>query len=139
MSSRMLIAGIGNIFLGDDAFGVEVAAELSRRRLPEGMKVVDFGIRGLDLTYALLDEYRCVILVDATPRGGTPGELYVIEPDNCESDSAEVRADPLIDTHEMNPLKVLRLVRAMEERSITSCWLAANRRPSMTMKKWKAG
>ena len=78
---RILIAGIGNIFLGDDAFGVEVVQRLARRPLPEEVRVVDFGIRGLDLTYALLDGYETVILVDAAPRGGPPGTLYVLEPD----------------------------------------------------------
>jgi hydrogenase maturation protease len=66
---RILVAGVGNIFLGDDAFGVEVARRLARRELPDAVRVVDFGIRGLDLTYALLDGYEAVILVDALPRG----------------------------------------------------------------------
>jgi hydrogenase maturation protease len=78
---NVLIACVGNIFLGDDAFGVEVARRLSLRPFPEGVSVVDFGIRGIDLTYALLDPYEAVILVDAAPRGGPPGTLYVIEPD----------------------------------------------------------
>ena len=78
---RILVAGIGNIFLGDDAFGVEVVKRLAAKRLPPGVDVVDFGIRGLDLTYALLDGYDAVILVDAVPRGQTPGTLYVIEPE----------------------------------------------------------
>src|SRR5947209_3209759 len=74
-------AGVGNIFLGDDAFGVEVAQRLARRPLPAGVRVVDFGIRGLDLTYALLDPYDAVVLVDAAPRGNAPGTLYVLEPE----------------------------------------------------------
>ena len=78
---RVLVAGVGNIFLGDDAFGVEVVQRLARRPLPAEVRVVDFGIRGLDLTYALLDGYETVILVDAAPRGGPPGTLYVLEPD----------------------------------------------------------
>ncbi len=73
---RVLVAGIGNIFLGDDAFGVEVARRLAALGLPDGARVVDFGIRGLDLTYALLDGYDAVILVDAAPRGEPPGTLY---------------------------------------------------------------
>jgi hydrogenase maturation protease len=75
---RILIAGVGNIFLGDDAFGVEVVGALARQSLSASVCVVDFGIRGLDLAYALLDGYETVILVDAVPRGGEPGQVYVI-------------------------------------------------------------
>ncbi len=75
----ILIAGIGNIFLGDDAFGVEVARRLADRKLPDFVRVVDFGIRGFDLAYALQDGYEHTILVDACPRGDAPGTLYVIE------------------------------------------------------------
>ncbi len=83
MKERILIAGIGNIFLGDDAFGVEVVRRLSRsaRKLPDEVRIVDFGIRGFDLAYALMEGYEVAILVDATPRGGVPGTLYTIEPD----------------------------------------------------------
>ena len=80
-AGRVLVAGIGNVFLGDDGFGVALAGRLAERRLPAGVEVVDFGIRGMDLAYALLDGYDAVILLDATPRGGAPGTLYVIEPD----------------------------------------------------------
>src|SRR5438552_6197047 len=96
--ARLLIAGIGNVFLGDDAFGVEVAQRLARREQPEGVRVVDFGIRGLDLTYALLDGYETVILVDAAPRGGRPGTLYVLEPTGNNAPDAE-GAGPLIEGH----------------------------------------
>jgi hydrogenase maturation protease len=110
---RILIACVGNIFLGDDAFGVEVARSLSLRTLPEDVRVVDFGIRGLDLTYALLDDYEAVILVDATPRGGPPGTLYVIEPD-VNSLINEAEGDGLVvETHGMSPVKVLRAAAAM--------------------------
>src|SRR5262249_20533025 len=81
---RILVAGIGNTFLGDDGFGVEVVRRLADRPLAEGMRVVDFGIRGFDLACALLDGYDTVILVDTTRRGGRPGTLYVIEPDPDE-------------------------------------------------------
>jgi hydrogenase maturation protease len=107
---RILIAGIGNIFLGDDAFGVEVVQRLARRPLPDGVRVVDFGIRGLDLTYALLNGYEAVILVDATPRGGQPGALYVIEPDIGETSGQE---GVMIEGHNMDPVKVLRLAATM--------------------------
>lgn len=112
MQPRILIAGVGNIFLGDDAFGVEVAQRLARRPLPEGVRVVDFGIRGLDLTYALLDGYETVILVDAAPRGEPPGTLYLIEPPR-EGLPAVGGAGALIETHGMDPVKVLRLAAAM--------------------------
>jgi hydrogenase maturation protease len=107
MSKRILIAGIGNIFLADDGFGVEVVKRLAGRGLPEGVEVVDFGIRGLDLAYALQDGYEAVIFVDALPRGEEPGTVYLIEPEI--EDGGEVA----LDTHGMDPVKVLRLARAM--------------------------
>jgi hydrogenase maturation protease len=103
-----LIAGIGNIFLGDDAFGCEVLKHLGQRAWPENVRVVDFGIRGFDLAYALLEEYDLTIFVDATPRGGTPGTIYVIEPDLSELDSHDS-----VETHGMDPLKVLSMVKSM--------------------------
>jgi hydrogenase maturation protease len=103
----ILVAGIGNIFLGDDAFGCEVAQRLAQRPLPPDVKVVDFGIRGLDLAYALLDDHEMVILVDAAPRGGAPGSIYVIEPDLDESEP------DMLDAHGMNPMRVLALARSM--------------------------
>lgn len=105
---RVLIAGIGNIFQGDDAFGVEVAQRLARRPLPDGVEAVDFGTRGYDLAFAVMEPRDVTILVDAVPRGGAPGTLYVIEPDLTRLDEpADVSA------HAMNPLNVFRLVRAM--------------------------
>jgi hydrogenase maturation protease len=104
-TARILIAGIGNIFLGDDAFGVEVAKRLAVRPLPPEVRVVDFGIRGIDLTYALLDDYDRVILVDAVQRGGKPGTLYIIEP-LLENAGA-------LQTHEMAPAKALAAAKAM--------------------------
>jgi hydrogenase maturation protease len=81
MTAKILVAGVGNIFLGDDGFGVEVALSLSKRQLPESVTVKDFGIRGFDLAYALLDPWDAVIIVDALPRGEAAGTLYVVEPD----------------------------------------------------------
>ena len=77
---RILIACIGNIFLGDDAFGVEVGRALVGRSFPEGVHVVDFGIRGMDLTFALMDGCDVAIMVDAVPRGARPGTLCLLEP-----------------------------------------------------------
>ncbi|MDB5307153.1 MAG: hybD [Gemmataceae bacterium] len=110
--ARVLVAGVGNIFLGDDAFGVEVVRELAGRPLPDGVRVVDFGIRGLDLTYALLDGYEAVILVDATPRGGQPGTLYVLEVDP-PGPGEPGAADLTVEGHNLDPAKVLRLAAAM--------------------------
>lgn len=109
---HILIAGIGNIFLGDDAFGSEVARRLAQRTLPDEVRVVDFGIRGLDLVYALLDNYEVTVFVDATPRGEAPGTLYTIEPDLREFDELNEQ-DAMIEPHGMNPMKVLGMVKAM--------------------------
>jgi hydrogenase maturation protease len=111
-SPRILIAGIGNIFLGDDAFGSEVARRMSHHPLPDGVRVVDFGIRGLDLAYALLDDPDATILVDAVPRGGPPGTLYVIEPDPVTGGDPAAE-DPVIEAHAMDPVRVLRMAAAM--------------------------
>lgn len=107
---RILIVGIGNIFLGDDAFGVEVVQRLMRRQLPEEVCVVDFGIRGIDVTYALLDGYETVILVDATPRGGTPGSLYLLELDIAARADA-LDASTFLEMHRLDPMKVMRLAQ----------------------------
>lgn len=108
----ILIAGIGNIFLGDDAFGVEVVNRLASRNLPGGVRAIDFGIRGLDLAYALSDEPDVSILVDACPRGGVPGDLYLVEPELNLGERNE-SSNPAIDAHGMNPVNVLRTARAM--------------------------
>jgi hydrogenase maturation protease len=80
VSAAVLIAGVGNVFRGDDGFGVEVARRLAAERLPPGVEVEDFGVRGLHLAYRLLDPVRLVLVADLVSRGGPPGTLYVIEP-----------------------------------------------------------
>ncbi|HET6246168.1 MAG TPA: hydrogenase maturation protease [Tepidisphaeraceae bacterium] len=107
----ILIAGIGNIFLGDDAFGVEVAQRLLRRPIPAGVRVVDFGIRGIDLTYALLDGCDTAILVDAVSRGEAPGTVFLIEP-RPQDDVPVVKGIPLLEGHNLDPARVLALVRS---------------------------
>jgi hydrogenase maturation protease len=104
---KILVACVGNIFLGDDGFGVEVARALSRRQLPETVSVKDFGIRGFDLAYSLLDPWGGVMIVDALPRGEAPGTLYVIEPDRS------VAADTAINPHGMDQVRVLNLAASM--------------------------
>ena len=107
---RILIAGVGNIFLGDDGFGVEVVRQLAGRELPEGVEVVDFGIRGMDLAYALQGDYEVVIFVDATPRGEEPGTVYLIEPEIEEDEEVS------LDTHGMDPVKVIKLANTLGAR-----------------------
>jgi hydrogenase maturation protease len=109
---RILIAGIGNIFLADDGFGVEVANQLASKSFPLGVRVADFGIRGFDLAYALMEGYETTILVDAYPGEGAPGTLFVVELDLQESNSAEAQAGA-IEPHGMNPLEVLRMATNM--------------------------
>jgi hydrogenase maturation protease len=108
--ASILIAGIGNIFLGDDGFGVEVLRRLASASLPSGVRAVDFGIRSLDLTYALMDAPDVTILVDACSRGEAPGTLFVIEPDDDHAEGPESAA---LDAHAMNPMAVIRTARSM--------------------------
>jgi len=120
---RILIACIGNIFLGDDSFGVEVAQRLTglkTKRYPEGVDVVDFGIRGIDLAYTLLDDYDALVLVDAVSRGGTPGTLYLIEPDlaGIDPEKGVAAGRAAMEAHSMDPLKVLAFARTLGARPI---------------------
>ena len=108
--NRILIAGIGNIFYADDAFGCEVAQQLLRHDWPAGVRVTDFGIRSYDLAYAILDGYDVTILVDATQQGEAPGTVYLIEPDRAEIDAVE---GAVVNSHSLNPLLVLQLVRRL--------------------------
>jgi hydrogenase maturation protease len=110
--SGILIAGIGNIFLGDDGFGVEVIRRLAQRKLPTEVRVADFGIRGFDLAYALQDGYETTILVDAFPNGHEPGTVSLIELDPRDFGSAGAPQSG-VETHGMNPLNVLRMAASM--------------------------
>jgi hydrogenase maturation protease len=111
-TKKILIAGIGNIFLADDGFGVEVANRLANQKFPSGVRVADFGIRGFDLAYALVEGYETTIIVDAYPGEGQPGTLFVVEPDVKELNSAGAQQG-LIEPHAMNPLNVLRMATSM--------------------------
>jgi hydrogenase maturation protease len=103
----ILVAGIGNIFFGDDAFGSEVARKLMRCSWPDGVRVEDFGIRSFDLAYALMDGCDS-ILIDAVPRGEPPGTLYLIEPDLTNLQGGDIP-----DGHSMNPVHVLEMVKSL--------------------------
>jgi hydrogenase maturation protease len=104
-SVRTLVAGVGNIFFGDDGFGVEVAKRLSECELPEGVTVADYGISGMHLAYDLSDGYERAILIDATPRGEAPGTVYVVQPEEPAEASAA-----LFDAHGMQPDVVLSML-----------------------------
>jgi hydrogenase maturation protease len=107
MTPRILVAGVGNIFRGDDAFGVEVVRGLIRRPVPEGVRAIDFGIRGHDLAYTILDGYDVVILVDAARRDGEPGTLYTLEINPARTPA------PAAATHGVDLAETFRLVEAM--------------------------
>jgi hydrogenase maturation protease len=111
-TKKILIAGIGNIFLGDDAFGVEVANRLAAKTFPPGVRVTDFGIRGFDLAYALMEGYETTILVDAYPGEGESGSLFVVEPDLVELNQSRPQPD-MVEPHAMNPISVLRMAISM--------------------------
>ncbi len=108
--TRVLVAGIGNVFLGDDGFGVEVARQLALRPVPDGVEVVDFGIRGFDLACAVAGGCETAILVDAGPRGKTPGTLTVL-------DASEEEGEPSLEPHALDPVRVLSLSRQLGGRA----------------------
>jgi hydrogenase maturation protease len=111
--TRVLVAGVGNVFLGDDGFGVEVARRLSTLDLPDGVTVADYGIRGMHLAYDLAGAgHELTIMVDATARGGEPGTVYVIELDLPDPDETGGPA-PLLDAHGMQPDVVMGLVAVL--------------------------
>jgi hydrogenase maturation protease len=108
MTARILVAGIGNIFLGDDGFGSEV---VRRAEIPQDdprVRVIDYGVRGMHLAYDLLEEWDSLVLVDAVPSRGNPGTLHVFQAD-CESDSAAAG----LDGHSMDPAAVFASLRAL--------------------------
>jgi hydrogenase maturation protease len=128
MTGRMLIAGVGNIFLGDDGFGVEVARRLATADLPDWVTVADYGISGMHLAYDLAEGYESTILVDATPRGGEPGTVYVLELDTGAPSTAAAPAPstaaapaaaaaggavPQLDAHGMQPDVVLGMLNLL--------------------------
>jgi len=111
-SKRILIAGIGNIFLGDDGFGVEVANRLLGHSFPQGVRVADFGIRGFDLAYALMEGYESTILIDAYPTNASPGTISLLEPDLNELTTSG-GSGGFVEPHAMNPASVLRMAAGM--------------------------
>ncbi|MGH9292636.1 MAG: hydrogenase maturation protease [Acidimicrobiales bacterium] len=109
MSRHLLVAGIGNIFLGDDGFGPEVARRLESEDLGPEVRVADFGIRGVHLAYELLEGYDALVLVDAVDMGEPPGTLAVIEPEGGTL-LRTGEESPVLDAHTMSPELVLATV-----------------------------
>ena len=108
--TRVLVAGLGNVFEGDDGFGVEVAHRLAAQAWPEGVEIRDFGIRGVHLAYQLLEQYDLVIIVDAVQRGAAPGTVFVIEHGTDPDAPAPAEDAPMMDAHDLAPDGVLALV-----------------------------
>lgn len=108
MPARILVAGVGNIFLGDDGFGSEVLRDVADRlAAAESVRVVDYGIGGMHLAFDLLDEWDALVLVDAVPDRGSPGSVHVFEADHA-NDCA-----PALDAHGMDPGAVFASLRAL--------------------------
>jgi hydrogenase maturation protease len=112
MEAQILVAGVGNSWLTDDGFGGHVVRRLEQRELPSGVQVMDFGTGGLDLAYEVMRGYHGLILIDASPQGGEPGTLYVLEPDPAEID-AGIEDGEVLNPHGMDPQTVLRFVKAV--------------------------
>ncbi|BDE13323.1 MULTISPECIES: hydrogenase maturation protease [Mycobacterium] len=108
MATRILVAGIGNIFLGDDGFGSEVVRHPAMPQHGSDVRVVDYGIGGMHLAYDLLDEWDSLVLIDAIPNRGNPGALHVFQADH-DADGGAVG----LDAHSMDPQTVFASVRAL--------------------------
>jgi hydrogenase maturation protease len=117
MTGRILVAGIGNIFLGDDGFGSEVVRNADIRQDDPSVRVIDYGIRGMHLAYDLLEEWDSLVLVDAVPSRGSPGTLHVFQHDSEEDAAAPDRESGFVstgvDAHGMDPAAVFASLRAL--------------------------
>ena len=108
MTARILVAGIGNIFLGDDGFGPEVMRHVVGQPLDADVRPVDYGIRGMHLAYDLLEDWRALVLVDALPDRGAPGTLHVFE-----ADHETLSPTAGLEAHSMDPAAVFATLRAL--------------------------
>jgi hydrogenase maturation protease len=109
---QILVAGVGNAWLQDDAFGGECARRLEAQGVPPGVTVMDFGTGGLDLAYEVMRGYDALVLIDASRQGGEPGTLYVIEPELSDLEGA-IEDGEVINPHGMDPATMLRFVNAI--------------------------
>ena len=112
MKKRVMIAGVGNMFMKDDGFGGEVIRRILHKEFPEGVEIKDFGTGGLKLAYDLMKGYDALILLDASARGEQPGTLYVIEPNENEVDG-NLENGTIIDPHGSDPATVLKFVKSV--------------------------
>lgn len=112
MEKQILVAGVGNAWLGDDGFGGVVIKRLEQRKLPSGVQVMDFGSGGLDLAYEVMRGYHALLLIDISEQGGEPGTLYVLEPDPDEIEGG-IEDGEVLNPHGMDPATVLRFVKAV--------------------------
>jgi len=112
LEKQILVAGVGNAWLQDDAFGGECARRLEARGVPSGVTVMDFGTGGLDLAYEIMRGYDALVLLDASRQGGEPGTLYVLEP-SMEELAGPIEDGDVINPHGMDPQTVLRFVAAI--------------------------
>jgi hydrogenase maturation protease len=108
----ILVAAVGNLWLGDDGFAGEVAKGLRERELGDDVAVADFGTGGLDLAYEVMRGYDALILVDVSRQGGAPGTLYLMEA-TPESVGGAIEDGETLDPHGMDPQTVLRFVKAV--------------------------
>jgi hydrogenase maturation protease len=109
MTGRTLVAGVGNVFLRDDAFGVEVARLLAQRSWPDGVEIADFGIRGVHLVYELLNGCDLFVLVDAAQRGYEPGTVTVLEVDPADA----APGGTIMDAHDLTPDAIFSMLASM--------------------------
>ncbi|GAC1565475.1 MAG: hypothetical protein NVS3B14_03310 [Ktedonobacteraceae bacterium] len=113
---RVLVAGVGNVLHGDDGYGVAVAQRLAQRSdLPPAVKVVEVGIGGISLVQELFDGYDVLMIVDAVDRDGTPGAIFLLEPQvpDLAQWPHEQRQDFLVNMHMTTPSRALILARAL--------------------------
>jgi hydrogenase maturation protease len=109
---QILVAGVGNAFLSDDGFGGAVAEGLTKREVPAGVTVMDFGTGGLDLAYEVMRGYDALVIIDVSRQGGEPGTLYVMEPDEAEFGGA-IEDGEVLNPHGMDPKTMLRFVKSV--------------------------
>lgn len=109
---KLLVAGIGNIFLSDDGFGPEVLSRLRGYPVPDDVEVCDYGIRGVHLAFRLLDGVGTLVFVDAAPHGKAPGTVSLLEVDPAEIPPEE-GSSPAVDAHSMEPVSVLRMLSSL--------------------------